>query len=92
MAQPDVEACRLATTIDPRLADVWATLFGSQLVDAELGAEALVEQVGWFLRMAYLRGYSDGLGPEAGSLYRELRHEDAPPSATAGSVLSREGS
>jgi len=59
---------RLACAIDPRLAEVWITLFS-----AELSPEDLDEQVGWFLRMAYLRGYHDGLcEPEVGSLYREL--------------------
>jgi hypothetical protein len=59
---------RLACAIDPRLAEVWTTLFS-----AELSPEDLEEQVGWFLRMAYLRGYHDGLcEPEIGSLYREL--------------------
>lgn len=59
---------RLATAIDPRMAEVWMTLFSSNL-----NAEELAEQVGWFLRMAYLRGYHDGLcEPEAGSLYRDL--------------------
>jgi len=73
MDEPGFEAAeasgmRLACTIDPRLAEVWTTLFS-----AELGPEDLDEQVGWFLRMAYLRGYHDGLcEPEAGSLYREL--------------------
>ena len=59
---------RLATAIDPRLADVWTTLFA-----ADFDAADLAEQVGWFLRMAYLRGYQDGLcEPDAGSLYTDL--------------------
>ena len=59
---------RLACAIDPRLAEVWTTLFSAELSPGDLD-----EQVGWFLRMAYLRGYHDGLcEPEAGSLYREL--------------------
>jgi len=64
----EANGVRLSTVIDPRLAEVWTTLFA-----AELDAEDLAEQVGWFLRMAYLRGYHDGLcEPEAGLLYREL--------------------
>ena len=64
----EANGVRLSTVIDPRLAEVWTTLFA-----AGLDAEDLAEQVGWFLRMAYLRGYHDGLcEPEAGSLYREL--------------------
>ena len=72
-AEPGLESAeangvRLATTIDPRLAEVWTTLFA-----ADLDAADLSEQVGWFLRMAYLRGYHDGLcEPDAGSLYRDL--------------------
>lgn len=59
---------RLAAAIDPRIAEVWTSLFA-----ADLEPEELAQQVGWFLRMAYLRGYHDGLcEPEAGSLYREL--------------------
>ena len=64
----EANGVRLATTIDPRLAEVWTTLFA-----AGLDATDLSEQVGWFLRMAYLRGYHDGLcEPDAGSLYRDL--------------------
>src|SRR5205807_1691785 len=53
-AEPGFEAVeangvRLATSIDPRLAEVWTTLFA-----ADLDATDLSEQVGWFLRMAYL--------------------------------------
>lgn len=59
---------RLATAIDPRMAEVWMTVFS-----ANLEPEELASQLGWFLRMAYLRGYHDGLcEPEAGSLYRAL--------------------
>lgn len=58
----------LALAMDPRLVEVWSCLFS-----AELEPEELAAQIGWFLRMAYLRGYHDGLcEPEAGSLYREL--------------------
>jgi hypothetical protein len=59
---------RLAVAIDPRMAEVWACLFSSGLEPEEVAG-----QIGWFLRMAYLHGYQDGLcEPEAGSLYREL--------------------
>jgi hypothetical protein len=59
---------RLAAVMDPRLADVWTCLFA-----ADPDPEELAEQIGWFLRMAYLRGYHDGLTePETGSLYKEL--------------------
>src|SRR5260370_15825166 len=79
VADPGLEGAeangvRLAPAIDPRLADVWTTLFA-----ADLDAADLSEQVGWFLRMAYLRGYHDGLcQPDAGSLYTDLRMR-APP-------------
>jgi hypothetical protein len=64
----EANGIRLATAIDPRLAEVWTTLFAAGLDPADLS-----EQVGWFLRMAYLRGYHDGLcEPDAGSLYRAL--------------------
>jgi hypothetical protein len=71
--EPELEGAeangmRLAAAIDPRLAEVWTTLFA-----ADLDPDDLAEQVGWFLRMAYLRGYHDGLcEPDAGSLYRDL--------------------
>ena len=83
-AEPGLEGAeangvRLATTIDPRLAEVWTTLFA-----ADLDAADLSEQVGWFLRMAYLRGYHDGLcEPDAGSLYRDLGMRVPPRRRTA---------
>ena len=97
-AEPGFEAVeangvRLATTIDPRLAEVWTTLFA-----ADLDAADLSEQVGWFLRMAYLRGYYDGLcEPEPGALYRHLgmrvprrrRAHTARPSTTGPSTTNR---
>jgi hypothetical protein len=46
--------CRLASELDPRLADVWACLFN---MDSNLS----MEEIAWFLRMAYLNGYEDGL-------------------------------
>ena len=75
----EANGVRLATTIDPRLAEVWTTLFA-----ADLDAADLSEQVGWFLRMAYLRGYHDGLcEPDAGSLYRDLGMRVPPRRRTA---------
>lgn len=44
----------LALEFDPRLAEIWAAVF-----TAEPGLEP--EKIGWFLRMAYLRGYQDAL-------------------------------
>ena len=67
-ATEDESGLRLSVAIDPRLVEVWSCLFS-----ADLDSEELAGQVGWFLRMAYLRGYHDGLcEPEVGSLYREL--------------------
>lgn len=45
---------RLAAELDPRLADVWSCLF-------TMGSQLSVEEIAWFLRMAYLNGYEDGL-------------------------------
>lgn len=45
---------RLAAELDPRLADVWSCLFSME-------AEPTLEEIAWFLRMAYLNGYEDGL-------------------------------
>lgn len=59
---------RLALEFDPRLADVWLSIFSN-----ELDGEELVAQLGLFLRMAYLRGYNDALSePVRGELYRRL--------------------
>lgn len=81
---PDGEdsGVRLATAIDPRMAEVWASIFA-----ADLAPEEFVSQVGWFLRMAYLRGYHDGLcEPEAGSLYRELGIQVPPRRQRAAAI------
>lgn len=45
---------RLASELDPRMADVWSFVFS-------IDSEPTLEQLGWFLRMAYLNGYEDGL-------------------------------
>lgn len=57
---------RLASELDPRLADVWACVFS-------IDSEPSLEQIGWFLRMAYLNGYEDGLTEtRRGALFEEL--------------------
>jgi hypothetical protein len=63
-----VSDARLAVEFDPRLADVWLQVFAS---GADLSEAA--EFVAWFLRMAYLRGYEDGLcEAQRGSLFSAL--------------------
>lgn len=58
----------IALEFDPRLADVWLSVFASGL-----DLKAMGEQLGCFLRMAYLRGYQDGLTePESGVLFTKL--------------------
>jgi hypothetical protein len=60
---------RLASELDPRLADVWSCLFG---MDADL----TLEEIAWFLRMAYLNGYEDGLTEvRRGALLEQLGME-----------------
>ncbi|HEX2054627.1 MAG TPA: hypothetical protein VHJ78_12990 [Actinomycetota bacterium] len=57
---------RLASELDPRLADVWSCVFSIE-------SEPTLEQLGWFLRMAYLNGYEDGLTEtRRGALLQEL--------------------
>lgn len=57
---------RLASELDPRLADVWSCVFS-------IDGEPTLEQLGWFLRMAYLNGYEDGLTETTrGKLLQEL--------------------
>ncbi len=73
---------RLVLELDPRLADVWSCLF-------RLGIEGteLLEQIGWFLRMAYLQGYEDGLTePRRGALLANLGLDvpDRPDSGRRG--------
>lgn len=82
--EPGVEesGVKLATAIDPRLAEVWACLFSADFEPGELAT-----QIGWFLRMAYLRGYHDGLcEPEAGSLYKELGIQVPPRRQRAAAI------
>jgi hypothetical protein len=70
------DASRLSSEFDSRLADVWLFLFGSHEALLEQGAE----EIGWFLRMAYLRGYEDALTePRRGDLYRRLGLPAPPP-------------
>jgi len=45
----------LATTIDLRLADIWADVFEARLEGVDL------ELLGWLLRAAYGQGYTDAL-------------------------------
>lgn len=57
---------RLASELDPRLADVWSCVFS-------IDSEPTLEQLAWFLRMAYLNGYEDGLTEvRRGALFEEL--------------------
>lgn len=57
---------RLASELDPRLADVWSCVFN-------VDSETTLEQLGWFLRMAYLNGYEDGLTEvRRGALFEDL--------------------
>lgn len=66
VADPGV---RLSAEFDSRLADVWLLLFRGH---ADLADEA-GERLGWFLRMAYLRGYEDAQAETVkGDLYRSL--------------------
>jgi hypothetical protein len=59
---------QLRGVFDPRLADVWLQVFTSDLDLSDAG-----EYLACFLRMAYLRGYEDGLcEAERGSLFTSL--------------------
>lgn len=67
-------SARLASEFDPRLAEVWLEVFqtGTDFSGVE-------DQLACFLRMAYLRGYSDALWePVRGSLFHRLGI-DVPP-------------
>lgn len=56
----------LEAEYDPRLADVWISVF-------EMWPGGPVpEQLAWFLRMAYTVGYGDALTEEAGGLFKNL--------------------
>lgn len=74
---PDyTDTSRLEAEFDSRLADVWLFLFSTHESLLDEGAE----QIGWFLRMAYLRGYEDALSePQRGELYRRLGLPAPPP-------------
>ncbi len=62
------DGCRIAALVDPALAEVWAFIWGQGFRPDELA-----EHLGWLLRMAYLRGYEDGLcEPERGVLLSRL--------------------
>lgn len=59
---------RLAAEFDPRLADVWLSVFENWPSLSEIP-----EELSWFLRMAYLRGYEDALcEPVPGRLHHNL--------------------
>ncbi|MGH2690170.1 MAG: hypothetical protein ACRDKW_15395 [Actinomycetota bacterium] len=59
---------QLRVVFDPRLADVWLQVFAS-----ELDLSDAAEYLACFLRMAYLRGYEDGLcEADRGSLFTSL--------------------
>jgi len=63
----------LEAEFDPRLADVWASIFAS-----DTDTKDFEESLSWFLRMAYLRGYEDALTEEEqGCLFKSLGM--APP-------------
>lgn len=82
---PGTQAVRLSAEFDSRLADIWLFIFGSHPELVEHGGERL----GWFLRMAYLRGYEDALSePRRGDLYRRL---GLPPPASRPDVPDRLG-
>lgn len=67
----------LAAAFDPRLADVWLSVF-----DLWPQGEPIPHELGWFLRMAYLQGYGDSLGERRrGDLFRSLGL--VPPSGPA---------
>ena len=71
---------RLAAEFDPRLADVWLSVFAAGVdLDSQIAA------LSCYLRMAYLRGYEDALTePERGQLYTNLGLgvPDRPPTRT----------
>ena len=73
---------RLAAAFDGRLADVWLEVFasGADLSDS-------MELLGCFLRMAYLRGYADGLcEAQPGSLFTSLGLPVPPRRTDSGRV------
>lgn len=77
---------RLALEFDPRLADVWLSVWTSRLDDRQIGAHLAV-----LLRMAYLTGYQDAVcEPEPGELFRRLGLP-VPPRHEAGHLGSGGG-
>lgn len=59
---------------DPRLVDVWVSVF------EHWPADELPRELGWFLRMAYLQGYADALSErERGALFRRFGMEPPLP-------------
>lgn len=70
----EVDADELAAVFDPRLAEVWTSVFSS-----EIDIEQVIGPIACFLRMAYLRGYQDALDePERGSLFIDLGLQSNP--------------
>lgn len=70
-----VDANELAAVFDPRLAEVWTSIFTS-----EIDVEEVIAPLACFLRMAYLRGYQDALDePERGTLFKDLGISPAIP-------------
>ncbi|HVE75429.1 MAG TPA: hypothetical protein VND22_01540 [Actinomycetota bacterium] len=71
-SQDELESLGLAGKIvaefDPRLAEVWLAVFESGLDLEQVG-----DSFGWFLRMAYLKGYEDASSEtDPGCLYSNL--------------------
>jgi len=61
-------AGRIVAEFDPRLAEVWLAVF-----ESDIDLEQVGQCFGWFLRMAYLKGYEDAMAePEPGGLYANL--------------------
>jgi hypothetical protein len=82
-----VDTDELAAVFDPRLAEVWTSVFTS-----EIDIEQVIAPLACFLRMAYLRGYQDALDePERGTLFRDLGLEPTPAQAKATSRNRRKG-
>ncbi|HEY8202274.1 MAG TPA: hypothetical protein VII47_13095 [Actinomycetota bacterium] len=80
--QAAVQGGRVAAAFDPRLADVWLEVFACGAALSES-----VELVGCFLRMAYLRGYEDGLcEAQPGSLFTSLGLPVPPRQTGSGRV------
>jgi hypothetical protein len=63
---------RVARELDPRLADVWLEMYTCDFDDEVL------EQLGWFVRMAYVQGFADareGQRPSCLSMREKARRK-----------------